>query len=89
MTIARLLRLLPLVFIAACHLDGGTAATPHATCALPGSSSGTDPLAVIGCGIVDSRYTAEVAVRDSFAYTTTWGYRSAAGNMIEIGRAHV
>src|SRR5690242_17311316 len=66
-----------------CVFDRGTAPA-HATCALGGQSSGTAGLGVIGCGIVDSRYTAEVAVRDSFAYTTTWGFRSLPGNMVAI-----
>jgi len=66
-----------------CVFDRGTAPA-HATCALGGQSSGTAGLGVIGCGIVDSRYTAEVAVRDSIAYTTTWGFRSAPGNMIAV-----
>src|SRR5690242_1864228 len=66
-----------------CVFDRGTAPA-HATCALGGQSSGTAGLGVIGCGIVDSRYTAEVAVRDSIAYTTTWGFRSAPGNLIAI-----
>ena len=85
MTAARLLPLLPLAFLASCFLDRATAAPPHATCALPGGTSlGSDAMAVIGCGIVDSRYTAEVAVRDSFAYTTTWGFRSLPGNMVAV-----
>jgi hypothetical protein len=41
-------------------------------------------LAVVGCGLIDARYTAEVAVRDSIAYTTTWGFRSAPGNLIAV-----
>jgi len=85
MKLARTCRLLSLVLLSGCLFDRGTAATPHASCALAGGSpSGGDAMAVIGCGIIDSRYTAEVAVRDSFAYTTTWGFRSAPGNMVAV-----
>lgn len=69
-----------LLLVSGCVLDHG-APPAHASCALtPGIAS----LTVIGCGVVDSRYTAEVAVRDSTAYTTTWGFRSAPGDMIAI-----
>lgn len=85
MTVARWCHWLSLALLGGCVFDRGTAATPHATCSLPGAGSpGGDAIAVIGCGIIDSRYTAEVAVRDSFAYTTTWGFRSAPGNMIAV-----
>jgi hypothetical protein len=46
----------------------------------------TEPvnLPVIGQGRHESRFTAEVAVRNAFAYTTTWSLRSAPGNAIFI-----
>jgi hypothetical protein len=66
-----------------CVFDHGTAPA-RAACVPDGQSLGSSDLGVIGCGIVDSRYTAEVAVRDSIAYTTTWGFRSAPGNMIAV-----
>ena len=79
------LALLPLASLLGC-LDRSTGATVHASCALTGggASSGGAALVVSGCGLVDNRYTAEVAVRDSIAYTTTWGFRSAQGNLINI-----
>ena len=86
MTRLRALCLLSLPLVGACFLDRGTGAPPHASCALTGDGGtlGTQTLPVIGCGLVESRYTAEVAVRDTIAYTTTWGFRSAPGNMIAI-----
>lgn len=44
----------------------------------------SQPLAVLGQGAVADRYTGEVWVRGSIAYTTTWGYRQAPGNAIKI-----
>jgi len=41
-------------------------------------------LQVLGCGGVESRYTAELAVRGNVAYTTTWGVRAAPGNQINV-----
>ena len=71
--------------LAACVSDRSTAPA-HASCALSRSSSslGAPTLAVIGCGVVDTRYTAEVTVLDSTAYTTTWGFRTAPGDLIAI-----
>jgi hypothetical protein len=69
----------------ACGLDGATSASPRASCALTNDASlGSGPLGITGCGRIDSRFTAEVAVRDSTAFTTTWGFRSAPGNMVAI-----
>ncbi|HKN65065.1 MAG TPA: hypothetical protein VJW73_02255 [Gemmatimonadaceae bacterium] len=81
----RALALLSLPFLIGC-LDQSTGTVARASCALTGggASSGGTALAVMGCGLVDNRYTAEVAVRDSIAYTTTWGFRSAPGNLIAI-----
>lgn len=74
--------LLPLV--SGCLLDRG-AGPVRASCVLGSeAASGAGSLGVIGCGLVDSRYTAEVAVRGSTAYTTTWGFRSAPGNLIAV-----
>ena len=44
----------------------------------------SQPLAVLGQGVVSDRYTAEIWVRGNVAYTTTWGYRQAVGNAINI-----
>lgn len=83
----RALELLSLACLLGC-LDRSTGTITRASCALPGggASSGGGALVVTGCGLVDSRYTAEVAVRDSIAYTTTWGFRSAPGNLVAIWR---
>jgi hypothetical protein len=80
------LLLLPLVLVTGCLFDRATSAAPPASCALTsnGSSLGTETIGVIGCGLVATRFTAEVAVRDSTAYTTTWGFRRAPGNMIAV-----
>ena len=76
---------LALVLVLGC-LDRSTGTVAHASCSLSGggASSGSTALVVSGCGLIDTRYTAEVAVRDSIAYTTTWGFRSAQGNLIAI-----
>ncbi|HSJ32994.1 MAG TPA: hypothetical protein VK933_16250 [Longimicrobiales bacterium] len=44
----------------------------------------SDTLPVLGHGTIDARYTAEVAVRDDWAYTSTWGNRGAPGNAVFI-----
>ena len=41
-------------------------------------------LATLGTGIVAERFTGEVWVRGNYAYTTTWGYRSAPGDAVKI-----
>lgn len=41
-------------------------------------------LPVLGHGTVPERFTAEVAVRGTWAYTTTWRQRTATGNAIKI-----
>ena len=42
-------------------------------------------LPVVGTGSVPERYTAEIAVRDNYAYTTTWGLRVGnRGNVIKV-----
>ena len=74
--------LLAAALLSACLLDrGGTA--PPASCGIAPSGASA-PLAVIGCGTIASRFTAEVAVHGQFAYTTTWGTRAAPGNLINI-----
>ena len=80
------LRLVPLLLVVACLFDKSTSAPAHASCALNSSAAslGQQTLGIIGCGVVDTRYTAEVAVRDSTAYTTTWGFRTAPGDLIAI-----
>jgi hypothetical protein len=39
---------------------------------------------VLGHGAVDERYTAEVAVAEPWAYTSTWGDRGVPGNALKI-----
>lgn len=41
-------------------------------------------LPVLGHGIITSRYTAEIAVRNDWAYTSTWNFRQAAGNAVFV-----
>lgn len=50
----------------------------------PGGRNEPVSLRVLGHGPVPERYTAEVAVRDGWAYTTTWGRRTAVGNAVKI-----
>ncbi|HXT15940.1 MAG TPA: hypothetical protein VN706_09960 [Gemmatimonadaceae bacterium] len=42
------------------------------------------PLKVLGMGSETARYTAEIAVKGSTAYTTTWGSRPTLGNKVDI-----
>jgi len=41
-------------------------------------------LQVLGNGLDTTRYQAEIAVRGTLAYTTTWGARHAVGNKVNI-----
>ena len=51
---------------------------------VPPPPTGSQPLLVLGNGRVVDRYTGEVWVRGNVAYTTTWGFRQAPGNAINI-----
>jgi hypothetical protein len=53
-----------------------------ATLSLPQSNPAT--MQVLGSGTESARYTAEIAVRGQVAYTTTWSFRSAPGNKVNI-----
>jgi hypothetical protein len=53
-----------------------------AALSLPQSNPAT--MQVLGSGSESARYTAEIAVRGQVAYTTTWSFRSAPGNKIDI-----
>lgn len=44
-------------------------------------------LAVRGQGVFEGRFSAEVAARDAWVYTTTWGFRTATGNALVIWNA--
>ena len=46
--------------------------------------TGSQPLVVLGEGVVTDRYTGEIWVRGNVAYTTTWGSRQAFGNAVNI-----
>ena len=48
------------------------------------SQASPSAMTVFGNGLDTVRYTAEIAVRGTTAYTTTWGFRRAAGNKINI-----
>jgi hypothetical protein len=61
------------VLVLGCGTDGRV--TPPAT---------SHALTVLGNGAVLERYTAEISVNGNFAYTTTWGFRSAPGNAVKI-----
>lgn len=49
-----------------------------------GPPTDSPPLFTFGNGVVADRYTGEVWVRGNVAYTTTWGFRAALGNAINI-----
>jgi hypothetical protein len=50
----------------------------------PDPSPVSDTLPVLGHGVIDARYTSEVAVRGTWAYTSTWGNRGAPGNAVFV-----
>lgn len=64
-------------FIAACGSDHGTT-----TVGPPPHESQT--LTVLGNGPVQDRFTGEIWVQGSTAYTTTWGSRGPRGNAVKI-----
>ena len=65
---------------------GTGVSTTQATIALMVSQPLTTALTSLGLGLVPDRYTAELWVRGTTAYTTSWGTRSATGrgNAIKI-----
>lgn len=69
--------LISLAFVAACGGDKVT--VPSTPTAVLGP-----PLEILGLGTESARYTAEIAVHGTTAYTTTWSTRSAVGNKINI-----
>ena len=78
----RALFALGLIMFAACDSDPTD----------PGPDPDPDPdptdsvfeIPVLGHGLIDDRFTAEVAVRGTTAYTTTWGFLQAPGNTVNI-----
>ena len=80
MTVARAIAIAAL-FCSACQLDDPLGARSE----LAPTPEPPDTLRVIGHGRVEERYTAEVAVRGDWAYTTTWGNRSdVRGNAVKV-----
>jgi hypothetical protein len=75
--------LLAILTLAACDKDpvlvgdDDDAFTPRTSVVLP----------VEGAGTFAGRYTAEIAARGSWIYTTTWGFRTATGNALVIWEA--
>ena len=77
---------LAVLTLVGCHDSSGlSGVTPENCPTYSNTSPGNSPvLPILGCGAISSRYTAEVAVRGSLAYTTTWGRRVAVGNAVNI-----
>src|SRR5690349_9894006 len=71
---------------AACHEGSGIGDVDPTRCPtyVNGSPNSSPAMPILGCGAVVDRYTAEIAVRGSLAYTSTWGQRQAAGNLINV-----
>lgn len=69
--------------LAACTWD---AAGPSGSVIPSPCAAGTlvGPMQTLGCGLDTIRYTAEIAVRGTTAYTTTWGTRYTQGNKVTI-----
>lgn len=65
---------------------GGGAVVVNVTCTNTALAGGTPPaMGILGCGRYLDRYTAEVFVRGTTAYTTTWGTRGLnRGNALLI-----
>src|SRR4051812_46253888 len=62
--------------LSACHDDAATD---------PNQIIGdAKPMQLLGTGLDTMRYTAEVAVRGTIAYTSTWGTRRVVGNKVNI-----
>jgi hypothetical protein len=72
--------------LTACHDHTGIGDIDPERCpSYVNTTPGSSPvMPILGCGAVVTRYTAEIAVRGSLAYTTTWGRRQAPGNQINV-----
>jgi hypothetical protein len=80
----------------ACSKDSTAPDGPHTSAACPGIDVGPAParltlpqatpaqMAVLGDGLDTVRYQAEVAVRGTIAYTTSWSVRRVQGNKVSI-----
>ncbi|MFL5619339.1 MAG: LVIVD repeat-containing protein [Gemmatimonadaceae bacterium] len=73
---------------AACGGDDSSGATEPintAGCPAAGGATPSNAMTVLGCGnFKPARTTAEIAVRGTLAYTTTWGNPSGAGSAFYI-----
>lgn len=85
--------------LCACGSDSATGpggSNPNASAACPGINLGPTParlnltastpasMPLLGGGLDTMRYQAEVAVRGTTAYTTSWGVRHTTGNKVSI-----
>jgi len=74
-----------LLVAAACGGTDKVNAPPRDTTSPPPDTTGPLPLAVAGQGTVADHWTAEISVRGTVAYTTTWGNRDGnVGNQINV-----
>jgi hypothetical protein len=79
--------MLVLAFGAACGGADEASTEPVVTadCPAAGGAAPANAMTVLGCGnFKPSRTTAEIAVRGTLAYTTTWGNPAAAGSVFYI-----
>jgi hypothetical protein len=83
---SRFLFVIAALCLTACHDSPGISVVNPENCpAYVNTSPNASPvLPILGCGAVSDRYTAEITVRGSLAYTSTWGRRQAVGNVINI-----
>jgi hypothetical protein len=75
--LARSSALLALALAASCGGDGSPTTPRNGDASCPGTGSPANAMLVLGCGdFKPKRITAEIAVRGTTAYTTTWGNAS-------------
>ncbi len=73
---------LSVVLVAACGSSGDT---PPVAPEPPGSAPRVAELTVLGHGLLENRYTAELSVAGRYAYSSSWGTRnSVRGNAVYI-----
>jgi len=74
-----------LAFGVACSGDDGPTEPATANCPAAAGATVANAMTVLGCGnFKPARTTAEIAVRGTLAYTSTWGNPSAAGSVFYI-----
>jgi hypothetical protein len=77
--------LLLLAVGAGCGSDNPAGPTQTANCPAASGASTSNVLTVLGCGdFKPKRTTAEIFVRGTTAYTTTWGNASSAGSVFYV-----